>query len=343
MKVAVFKGPHHIDIEERPIPDINPGEVLVHIKATGICGSDLHGFQGLIPERRTPGLVMGHEAAGQVIKVGSGVAKIKAGDRVAIDPQLPCGKCEQCLRGSYNICENMRFIGSSMREKIDGTFREYIAMPERNLHLLPDEVSFLEGAMLEPVSNAIHAIIRAKLNIGDEVVIMGAGTMGLLLLQVAKLAGAGSLFVIDILASRLKVARALGADVCVNATEQEPVEFILQRTNGKGVDVAIEAVGFRKTYHQCVQMVKRKGTVVTLGIFDELVDFPMIKVIFSELNIVGTTGFTWECERALQLIASGRINVKPLITHQFSLLQAQKAFEILDKGEGNPVKVMLIP
>lgn len=343
MKVAVLKGPRRIVVEERPVPEVKPGQALVCIKATGICGSDLHGFQGLIPKRRVPGLVMGHEAAGKVAGVGPEVTKVKVGDRVAIDPQLPCCRCEQCLKGWYHICDHLKFIGSSMRGKLDGSFCEYMTVPERNLHLLPPKVSFEEAAMIEPLSNAIHAVDRARPNIGDEVAVVGAGTMGLLLLQVAKVAGASRVFVTDVSASRLELAKTLGADICINVKKHDPVGIILQETHGRGVDIAIEAVGFKTTYQQCVGMVKKRGTVVALGIFDELVEFPMIKVIFSELDIVGSTGFMWECDRGLALLASGRIAVKPLITHQFPLEQVQSAFEALENQERNPIKVMLIP
>jgi len=344
MKVAVLQGVRSITVEERPTPKIKENEALIHVQAAGICGSDLHGFQGKWPNKRAPGLVMGHEIAGEVVDVGKRVKTVKAGDKVAIDPQIPCGRCDECLRGWINVCSNMKLIGSSARGTFHGGFAEYIAMPEKNLHPLPENVSFREGAMIDPVGNSIHLINRAGVEVGDAIAILGVGTLGLCLLQAAKIAGANKIFVVDISEYRLKVAADLGANYCINAQKKNPVETILKTTDGKGVNVAIEAVGIKETYQQAISVVRKRGKVMALGNMADFVNVELFRFVSREVSMIGCTGFfPYEIDRSLELIAQGEIKVEPLITHVFSLNEIQKAFEILDEGKGKAIKVMLVP
>lgn len=344
MRAAVLRGTRLITVEKRPIPKVKAGEALVRIKAAAICGSDLHGYQGTWPDKRAVGLVMGHEVAGQIVEVDGQVKTRKAGDRVAIDPQLTCGGCDECLQGWPNICSNMRLMGSSARGAFDGGFAEYVAMPEKNLYPLPENLSFEEGAMIDPLANAIHLVNRAQLEVGGTVAIFGAGSLGLVLLQVARIAGAGVVFVTDLSSYRLGMADSLGADVCITAGKRDPVEIILEKTKGKGVDIAIEAVGIKETYRQCISVASKRGKVMALGNFQDFVNVELFRFVSRELSMIGCTGFSpKEIDRGLRLIASGKINVKLLITHRLKLDQAQEAFEVLDGRKEDAIKLILIP
>ena len=247
MKAAVIQGARSLVVEHRPDPTPGPGEVLVRIRSTGICGSDIHGFEGLIPDRRPPGLIMGHEAAGEIEQTGEGVEKWRAGDRVAIDPQVSCGACNSCLRGWGHLCDNRFNLGSSMLVFKHGTLCELISLPERQIHRMPDEVSYDEGAMVEPASCALHIFNRARLEVGAATVIIGTGAIGLIAVQVAKLMGGGKVIGVDRSAERLELARGFGADVLVNSSEEDPVDRILKETDGVGADAVVEAVGKSQT------------------------------------------------------------------------------------------------
>ena len=340
MKAAVLRGKKKISIEDVEAPKVEPGQALVHVKAMPICGSDLHGFQGLIPKRRPVGLIMGHEAAGEVAEVGRDVTNVKVGDRVAIDPQISCGECTSCLRGWTHLCDNMQLIGSAMRSFLHGANTEFIAMPATNLYGLPENVSYLEGGMAEPVGVAIHAAKRAGVTPGSKVTVIGAGTIGLLALQAAKAYGAEEVFITDLSPSKLALARELGADHTINASDLNPVEAVRDLTQGTGVDIVLECVGVEETYQQAVKMLRKRGVIGALGYIDEAVAFPMRQIIFEELSVVGSTGFHWSIDPALEMISSGQVRVRPLITHELSLEDAQQAYEVAET-EG-AIKVVLV-
>jgi L-iditol 2-dehydrogenase len=343
MKAAVLKRAGEIRIEERPAPKAGPGEVLVRIRASGICGSDIHGFQGKIPDRRPPGIIMGHEAAGEVAEVGAQAGCFKAGDRVAINPLIPCGECYSCRRGWFHLCDASVTLGSAMRVYHDGTMCEYIIVPYRQLHFLPAGVSYPAGAITEPAGNAVHLLDRGVLELGSVIAVFGAGTIGLLVVQAARLAGARKVIAVDINSFRLGRARDFGAEVTVDARERDPVQAIREETDGRGADLAVEAAGFSATYRQCAEAVRKRGKVIALGFAEPEATFPMRSVIYRELSIIGSTGFSHEFETALSLIASGKLDPAPLITHTFPLEEAQKAFETAADPGANAIKVMVIP
>lgn len=344
MKVAVLRGTRSVVVEERPKPEIGAEEALVRIRAAGICGSDMHGFEGIWPDKRARGLVMGHENAGEVIRVGSAVAKFQAGDRVVIDPQLPCGKCDECLQGSPNVCRNMKLIGSSARGMRHGGFSEYVAMPARNLHRLADNVSYEEGTLFDPLGNAVHLVNRSRMAVGDRVAILGAGTLGLCLLLVARSAGAGMVIVADLSPHRLAVARSLGADLCLNVRDGDPVAKILEAAGGTGVDIAAEAVGIPETYAQCLSVVKRRGSVMALGNAAPEVALPLFRLVSWEISVIGCTGFSsLEIDQALGLMSTRRIDARQLITHRFALDEVQAAFETMADPSSDAIKTVLLP
>ena len=346
MKAALIReieGVKKIRIEEAPLPEL-PGErhVKVNIGAVGICGSDLHGFYDLSSTARIPGLIMGHEAAGVVTEVGAAVTRVKVGDRVAIDPQVICGTCAQCQKGYYSVCDNKKIIGSNLKGFMNGCMAEFAVVTEKQCFLLPDNLSLEEGAMVEPVSNAIHVLNRVKVNMGDTIVVIGAGTLGLCILQAAKLTGAGRVIVIDLSEKKLALAKTLGADIVIQAGE-DPVARILSLTDGLGADIVIEAVGIGATYKQAISLVRKRGSIMFFGATHKEVSLELIPILHKELHLIGCTGAETECPTAIDFIASGKINVKPLITHRFALDDTQEAFETMADPGNNAVKVMLIP
>jgi L-iditol 2-dehydrogenase len=343
VKAAVLKGTGQIAIEERPVPRPAAGEALVRIRASGICGSDVHGFQGRIPDRRPPGLVMGHEAAGEITETGSGAAGFKPGDRVAINPLIPCLQCYPCRRGWFHMCDSMITLGSAMRVFHDGAMCEYLAVPVRQLHRLPPEVSFELGAVAEPASNAVHLLDRGSPELGSVIAVFGVGAIGLLVVQTAKIAGARKVIAVDVNPFRLQRARELGAELVVNARQQDPVEVIRAETGGRGADLAVESAGFSSTYRQCTEAVRKRGKVLALGFMEPEAAFPMRSLIYRELSIIGCTAFSHEVDTALALMASGRLQAKPLITHTFPLEAAQKAFQTAADPAADSIRVLIIP
>jgi len=343
MKAAVLKGTGRISIEERPVPKPAEGQVLVRVRASGICGSDVHGFEGKIPDRRPPGIVMGHEAAGEVAEVGDRSGVFRTGDRVAINPLIPCLECYPCRRGWFHICDAMITLGSAMRVFHDGTMCEYLTVPCRQLYRLPAGLSYEAGAAAEPAGNALHLLDRGVLELGSVVAVFGTGTIGLMAVQAARLAGARTVIAVDINPFRLGRAGEMGADITVNSRERDPVAAIREATEGRGADLAVESAGFAATYRQCVESVRKRGTVIALGFIEPDVTFPMRSVIYREVSIIGSTAFSHEIETVLALFASGRLDPAPLITHTFPLEAAQKAFETASDPGAKSIKVMIIP
>jgi 2-desacetyl-2-hydroxyethyl bacteriochlorophyllide A dehydrogenase len=234
-------------------------------------------------------------------------------------------------------------LGSAMQVFHDGALCEYLAVPHRQLHRLPPEASFEMGAIVEPASNAVHLLDRGAVEVGSVIVVFGTGTIGLLVVQAARLAGARKVIAIDINPFRLQRARELGADVVVNAQDKDPLAAIQAETDGRGADVAVEAAGFSATYRQCVEAVRKRGKVLALGFIEPEATFPMHSVIYRELSIIGCSAFSHEVATALALIACGHLQVKPLITHTFPLDAAQEAFETAADPAANSIKVLIVP
>ena len=341
MKTAVIRGPFKMEIEERSIPVITEREVLVRIKSVGICGSDVHGFLGISGKRRMPGLVMGHEASGEVEEVGSHVEGWKNGDRVTINPQQVCGYCNPCRRGWPHLCDNMSVIGSSMRNFKDGAMCEYIAISPNQLFKITDTMSFNEGSMLDPVGNALHVINRAPMEIGNIVAIIGTGVIGLLLTQVARIRGAGKVIAVDSNTQRLRLASDFGADRLINSRMENIVDAIMSETNGRGADIVIEAVGLAVTYQNAVNSVRKRGAVMALGFRNDEIPIPIQPLLFKEISLIGNTGFVFEIQSFIDFVSEGKINVKPIITHEFALEDVQKAFELLADETSSAIKVIL--
>ena len=341
MKAAVLRGEKRIEIEDRPVPEIGEREVRVAVRSVAICGSDLHGFQGAIPDRRPVGLTMGHELAGVVAETGRSVTHVKDGDRVAVDPQISCGRCGPCRNGWRNICENVEILGSAMRGYREGANAEFVAVPGENVYGMPDALPFDEGAMAEPVGNAIHLVRRTGVKSGSRVVVIGTGAIGLVALQAAKAAGAEKVTTVDISAFKRDLALQLGADEALDPMAGDVVAQVRDDTDGAGVDIVLECCGIAQTYRMAIDLARKRGVVGVFGFLDEEIAFPMRSIIFSELTLIGSTGFFWPDDPALEMMAERQVDVRPLITHTFRLEQAQEAYESAESP--GAIKVVINP
>jgi L-iditol 2-dehydrogenase len=325
----------------RPVPE--QGEVLVRIAACGICGSDVHGYDGS-SGRRIPPLVMGHEAAGTVAGLGPGANGFKVGDRVTFDSTVYCGQCAYCRSGDVNLCENRQVVGVSCGDyRRHGAFAEYVVVPQRIVYGLPEELSFAEAAMLEAVSVGLHAVRVAELKGGETALILGAGMIGLLTLQAARAGGCSRVFIADVDESRLKMAAEMGADAVIHASGAAMVEEVIRLTDGKGVDVVFEAVGRNETVAASIDSVRKGGTVTLIGNITPEVTLPLQKVVSRQIRLQGTAASSGEYPQAIELMSSGKIKVKPLITAIAPLEEGAQWFERLHKGEPNLMKVVLTP
>lgn len=343
MKAAVFTEPYHFKICEREKPVPKSDEVLVRIRAVGICGSDIHPYMGDGIDRREPGIIMGHEAAGEVAEVGKNVTRWKIGDRVAINPQINDETCPMCKKGFPHLCDHSLLIGSSMRGFLDGAMCEYVAIHEKQLFHLADEISYDYGTFLDPLGNAIHLINRGGVKLGDRVVIIGAGTIGLLAIQTARLAGAVKVIAVDLSDYKLGIARDLGADICLKSDDPEFMEKIKKETGGIGPDVVVEAVGISVTYSLALHMCRKRGTVVALGFTKPELNLPVQQIIYKELNVVGSTGYADECETTLEYMRKGLIDIEKVITHRLPLERVKEGFDLLCDKNSGAIKVILNP
>jgi L-iditol 2-dehydrogenase len=344
MKALLLSEYSKLDVTtEMPRPIPGPGELLISIAACGICGSDVHGYDGS-SGRRIPPLVMGHEAAGIVAEVGDGVRQFAVGDRVTFDSTVYCGECEYCLSGEANLCDNRQVVGVSCGDyRRHGAFAEYVVVPERIVYRLPDELAFAEAAMLEAVSVGLHAVREAGLRGGETALVIGSGMIGLLTLQAARAGGCSRVFVADIDPSRLALASEMGANEVLNASGAALTAEIQRLTGGKGVDVVFEAVGRNETVAGAIDSVRKGGTVVLIGNITPEVKLPLQKVVSRQIRLQGTAASSGEYPHAIELMRTGAIRVGPLISAVAPLEDGPQWFERLHRGEPNLMKVVLTP
>jgi L-iditol 2-dehydrogenase len=343
MKALLLSEYNQLDIADLPAPVPGVDEILVRVAACGICGSDVHGYDGT-SGRRIPPIVMGHEAAGVVAAAGSGVTKFKPGDRVTFDSTVYCGQCEFCLQGDINLCNNRQVIGVSCGDfRRAGAFAEYVVVPQRITYRLPEELEFQEAAMLEAVSVALHAVRVSEMKGGETALVIGAGMIGLLTLQAAKAAGASQVLIADIDRSRLERAEKLGADATLLLSGTELVEEILRRTGGRGVDLVLEAVGRDETIAASIASVRKGGTVTLIGNISPQVKIPLQVVVSRQIRLQGSCASSGEYPEAMELLANGKIKVKSLITAVAPLSDGPRWFARLHAGEPNLMKVVLDP
>ena len=343
MKSLLLSEYNHLEIADVPLPVVGRGEVLVRVEACGICGSDVHGFDGSTG-RRIPPIVMGHEAAGTVETVGEGATKYKKGDRVTFDSTIYCGECQYCKRGQINLCDNREVIGVSCGDyRRHGAFAEYVVVPERIMYPLPMDFSFEAAAMLEAVSVALHGVKVSQVVGGETALVIGAGMIGLLTLQAARAAGCKRVFITDVDETRLKLARQVGADETLHCSGAELVAEVMRLTGGNGVDITLEAVGRNETVAAAIDCTRKGGTVTLIGNIMPEVTLPLQKVVVRQLRLQGSCASSGEYPEAIELIANGKIQVKQLITAVASLEEGPRWFERLHSREPNLMKIILTP
>jgi len=363
LKALIYTKPYCLEYKDFPVPVTGDDDVLIRVKACGICGSDVHGCTGKTG-RRIPPVIMGHEASGIIEKCGKNVRGLEKGDRVCFDSTVYCNQCDSCRKGIYNYCKNRQVLGvSTPAFKRHGAFAEYIAVPWWIVSKIPDNLSFIHAALLEPISIAFHASNRAPLSAQDTVLIIGAGTIGLFILQSVKLKGVKRVIVADINEFRLDTAKKPGADVLINRGARRIrrekkvknsaisadsaldnfVEAVLKKTDNKGADVAFEAVGYAKTFRDAVSAIKTGGHLIAVGNLEKNAEFDLQDLVARELTFKGSYASSGEYRQGIGLLASGKINVGPLISDVMPLKDGAAAFEKLLKAQENLLKIVLEP
>lgn len=342
MKTLFQTGIRQFEIRELPIPEIAEDEALLRVKAVGICGSDIHYWnEGRIGDQvvRYP-FILGHECAGIVEAVGGNVKGLRPGMKAAFEPGLFCEVCEMCRSGRYNVCPNVRFLGSPPE---NGAFREYLVGKERQILPLPDACSLEEGALLEPFSVGVYSVRFSGFRVADSAAVIGAGPIGLSTLAALKVAGAGKLLAIEKQAYRLDFSRALNADAYIDADRSDPVQQVREFTNGKGVDFVFEAAGSPAAFGQSVEMVKPGGTVILTGICaDDHISMPMhiARRKEAEIKLIRREAFGYK--PALLIVQKKLAVISHWVTHRYSMNEAQQAFETVQGYKDGVIKAMLL-
>lgn len=328
------------ELQDAPMPRVGPEEVGVQVMDVGICGSDMHFYEGhafhIFPDSLP--FVLGHECAGIVYEVGENVKNLKVGDRVTLEPGVPCGKCEFCESGRYNLCPDVRFMATPPYE---GALKRYVSHPAHKTYKMPDNMSFVEGALIEPLSVGIHAANRGEVKNGMSVAILGGGCIGLCTLLAAKAFGATRIIVSDIFDNRLDKAKELGATGVVNSKNTDAVQAILDMTDGIGVDVVFETAGIPATAAQTSHIVRRGGTVVMVGnIFDD-VPYSFRNIYKKEAQVRSVFRYCNTYPMAIEAVASGRIDVASIVTARLPFEKAQEAFDLSVDDKQNCIKTVI--
>ncbi len=334
MNALLLKDYLKLELVRMPEPTISATDVLVRVRACGICGSDVHGFDGATG-RRIPPLVMGHEAAGEVAAVGAGVADLRVGDRVTFDSTISCGRCPYCARGQVNLCDHREVLGVSPGPyRRHGAFAEYIAVPRPIVYRLPDQLTFEQAALIEAVSVAVHAVALTPLRPQDSAAVVGSGMIGLLVVQALRHAGCARVVAIDTNDERLRLARQLGATEAVNARDASAV---------RGLDAALECVGASEPVGTAIACLRKGGAVTLVGNLAAHIEFPLQTVVTRQIRVQGSCASSGEYPAAIELMASGAIQVDPLISAVAPLAEGPAWFDRLYRHEPGLMKVILTP
>lgn len=341
MKIAVMEGIGKMGFKERSIPTPKADEVLVKLDYVGICGSDLHYYEtGAIGDYVVkPPFVLGHEPGGVVVEVGENVRHLKAGDRVALEPGKTCGHCEFCKEGKYNLCPDVVFFATP---PVDGVFQEYVAHEANLCFKLPDNVSTLEGALIEPLAVGFHAAIQGDAHLGQKAVVMGAGCIGLVTMMALKARGVSQIYVVDIMEKRLKKALELGADGVINGAQEDVEKRALELTDGKGMDLVVETAGTEITTRQAIRIAKKGSNIVLVGYSKTgEMTLPMSLVLDKELTFKTVFRYRHIYPLAIDAVASGKVNLKGIVTDIFPLEEAQKAMDYSVNNKADIVKAVI--
>ncbi|MHB0875445.1 MAG: zinc-dependent alcohol dehydrogenase [Anaerolineae bacterium] len=343
MKALVLTAYEHLEYLDVPDPVPAAGEVLIAVKAVGICGSDVHGFDGSTG-RRIPPVIMGHEAAGTIAALGAGVAGWRVGDRVTFDSNVYCGDCYFCRQGRGNLCESRRVLGVSCAEyRKDGAFAEYVTVPQQCLYRLPDALSFERAVLVEPLSIAVHAVGRPRIRLGDSAVVVGAGMIGIMLVQALRAAGCSQIVALDLVPERLQMARGVGADAALLADAPDAIDEIGRLTAGRGADLVFEAVGAGTALQTAVAAARKGAQVTLIGNLAASVAMPLQAVVTRELTLYGSCQSAGEYPACLELMARGAIETDPLISAVAPLSEGAAWIERLHRGDPALIKVVLRP
>ncbi len=346
MKAVRFTGPKELKYEDVEKPQVDRNEVLVKVKAVGICGSDMELYSGEHPyikkELTKYPLIPGHEWSGIIEEVGSDVKGLKTGDRVTSDVSLGCGECSMCKKGRYNLCPNRIVVGSYKNK--DGAFAEYIKVPSKNIYKIPDSMSFEEGSMIESAATCSYGIMRTNMDYGSTVLVIGDGPIGQLAMQCAKSASASKVYLVGSWEEKMNIAKSTGADAVLNYKKDDILKEINKLTEGEGVDVVIESSGNPITFNQSLNAVKPGGKVLLLSIYTSSEFMSEINsIVAKDLDVYGALGSPNAFGPTIDLMESGRINVKPLITHNYPLKNAKEAIEMIENKKECRIKAVLIP
>jgi L-iditol 2-dehydrogenase len=343
MKALQLVDKKKLELRDLPTPDTGPADLLVRVKACGICGSDVHGYDGSTG-RRIPPVVMGHEAAGVVERAGPAADGFSPGDAVTFDSTVWCGECPFCRAGAINLCDRRRVLGVSCAEyRRDGCFAEFVAIPARIAYRLPPNMPFEHAAMTEPVSIAVHAVSRAAPALGERAVVVGAGMIGYFVVQALRAAGCADVIALDLDDAKLGMAKDAGATHTLKANAPDIIDQIQHRTAGRGADIVIEAVGANASVQTAVAAARKGGRVVLVGNLSPKVDLPLQAAVTRELTLLGSAASRGEYPACLDMISSGRIRVQPLLSATAPLADGPRWFERLYAHEPGLNKVVLTP
>ncbi len=343
MKALVLEDYKQFAYQDVPEPQVGQGEVLIQVKACGICGSDVHGMDGSTG-RRIPPVIMGHEAAGVITAVGPGVQDWAVGDRVTFDSTISCGECYYCRRGQVNLCDNRRVLGVSCADyRQNGAFAEYVVVPQHILYRLPEGLSYEKAAMVEAVSIAFHAASLAPITINDTAVVVGAGMIGLLVVQTLRLTGVGKIIAVDIDDAKLEMACRMGADVVLNSTKVDVAAEVQRLTHGRGADLAYEVVGITPAIQTALASLRKGGALVMVGNLAPSVDFPLQSAVTRQITAYGSCASSGEYPACLDSLVNGRINVDEMISAVAPLREGAAWFARLYNREPGLMKVILTP
>ena len=336
-KMALVQKADVVAFEEFDIPALAPHDVLLKVSYSAVCGSDLHLYHDIHPFVKAPSTI-GHELSGRVVETGSAVTKVQTGDLVAPEPILVCGECAYCQSGDYHMCKEVSY----QYRKGQAGFTDYFVVDERWAHKVPQQVGDKAAAIIEPLSVAIHGARKAGDLLAKTVVVIGAGAIGTLAAHVCCLSGAAAVYVVDLNPKRLALSARLSGAVPLNAKEQDVVEFVRGETGGLGCDVVIECTGAEVCAVQAVGMVRKLGTIVQMGISSSnFKDYPYARLLSQEITLRGSQGYCFDFERAIALLASGRLDLSQYVTHEFPAAQIADAFALAASPDTDSMKILL--
>lgn len=343
MKALVLEAYNKLTYRDFPDPVLKPDEVMVKVKACGICGSDVHGMDGSTGRRKPP-LIMGHEASGIITATGSQVKNRQTGERVTFDSTIYPLDDWYTLNGHYNLSDNRQVLGVSPGEyRRHGAFADLVAVPQHILHKIPEGVSFEEAAMVEPIAVAAHALNVSGINPGNSALVMGTGMVGAFVVRLLKIFGASPVIAVDIDENKLTLARHFGADHCFNALDGHVPEKAARHTKGRGADLAFEVVGMEKPVHTAIQSTRKGGTVILVGNLSPTIPFPLQEVVTREIAVRGSCAINGEYELVLDLLAAKKVNVSEMISAIAPLSGGAAWFQRLQSKEPGLNKVILVP